>query len=293
MRKQSIIYIASLLLFGSNGIIAAAIPLTSSQIVMLRTFIGGLFLAGVLALTYRKAAPRPSRRESAYLAASGVCTGLSWVTLYEAYRLVGVGISSLEYYCAPIIVMAVSIPLFKERLTVGKTTGFIVVLVGTLLVSEEALGTGGDAWGLTLGGLSALCHAGMVIFSKKAEGINGLQSSTVQIGISFLIAALFAAGSGGFGFLGAIPASAWPAIVVLGLVNTGLGCLMYFSAIVHLPAQTVATLGYLEPLSAVLLAVLVLGEPLSALQWMGAALIIGGAVLAEMRPMKADYAHGA
>ena len=67
-------------------------------------------------------------------------------------------------------------------------------------------------------------------------------------------------------------------LLLLGVVNTGLGCLLYFSSIGALPVQTVAILGYLEPLSAVVFAALFLHEQLQPAELCGAALILGGAV---------------
>ena len=54
-------YLAALLLFGSNGIIAAVIALPSSDIVLLRTFLGALSLAAILAITQRHKLQAPSR----------------------------------------------------------------------------------------------------------------------------------------------------------------------------------------------------------------------------------------
>ena len=78
-----------------------------------------------------------------------------------------------------------------------------------------------------------------------------------------------------------IAAGDWFPILLLGLVNTGVGCYCYFSSIGDLPAQSVAICGYLEPLSAVLLSVLILHETMAPLQILGAVLIIGGAVFGE------------
>ena len=69
---------------------------------------------------------------------------------------------------------------------------------------------------------------------------------------------------------------------MLGLVNTGLGCYLYFSAIGRLRVQTVAVCGYLEPLSAVLFSILFLGETLRLPQVLGAVLILGGALWGEL-----------
>lgn len=78
-----------------------------------------------------------------------------------------------------------------------------------------------------------------------------------------------------------IAAGEWLPILWLGFVYTGVGCYCYFSSIGALPAQSVAICGYLEPLFAVVLSVLILKETMSPLQIIGAALIVGGAVFGE------------
>ena len=101
-----------------------------------------------------------------------------------------------------------------------------------------------------------------------------------RLGVSFLTVAVFV----GFkqAFVIDVPREAWGWILVLGLVNTGLGCYLYFSPLAKLPVQTVAICGYLEPLSAVIFAALLLGEKMTALQIMGAVCIIGGAMIGEL-----------
>lgn len=71
-------------------------------------------------------------------------------------------------------------------------------------------------------------------------------------------------------------------ILILGLVNAGIGCYFYFSSIGKLPVQTVSVCVYLEPLSAVVFSVLFLNETMLTIQIIEAVLIIGGAVLGEL-----------
>jgi len=71
-------------------------------------------------------------------------------------------------------------------------------------------------------------------------------------------------------------------ILILGVVNTGIGCYFYFSSIDRLPVQSVSILGYLEPLSALIFSAAILGEKLSLVQIAGAALILGGAAYGEL-----------
>ena len=73
--------------------------------------------------------------------------------------------------------------------------------------------------------------------------------------------------------------------MLLGAVNTGLGCCWYFSAIRQLPVQTVAVCGYLESLAAVVFAAVLLHETMQPLQILGAVLILCGTAGAECVPM--------
>lgn len=278
-------FISSLVLFGSNGVMAAHILLPSYDIVVLRTLIGSLFL-GVMFAVRR---PEPNFNEArnvAFVATSGISMGLSWLFLYEAYQTVGVAVSSLAYYCAPIMVMAVSPVIFRERFTRRIVISFAIVLMGALALNWGAIDSVASPWGLFCGWMSAICHAAMVVFSKMADKVEGLTSSLIQLFASFIVSAAFLMFTGGVPF--AVPADSWIWIAVLGVMNTGLGCYLYFSSFQGLSAQTVAILGYLEPLSAVICALVFLGEPMGFWEAIGATLIVGGAMLEAMGPLNLE-----
>lgn len=274
-------YILGLLLFGSNGIVASYIALSSYEIVLLRTLIGSLlliilFFAGKEKLTFYR-----HKKQFLWLTVSGIAMGASWICLYEAYARIGVSISSLLYYCGPVIVMALSPLLFKEKLTTFKVIGFLSVLCGVFLVNGNAFDGSCDTFGILCGLFSAVMYSFMVTFNKKASNITGLENSTLQLLISFLTITVFV----GFkhGLVIYIPQSSILPILILGLLNTGIGCYLYFSSIGNLPVQTVAICGYLEPLSAVLFSVLLLKETMLPMQIIGAILILGGAIFSEGR----------
>lgn len=289
-------YLAALLLFGSNGIIAAAIALPSSDIVLLRTFLGALSLVTILAITQRHKLQAPSRpREAAALLLSGAALGASWIFLFRAYQTIGVGVSSLLYYCGPIIVMALSPLIFGEKLTGGKIAGFIAVACGAFLIAAQGLGGNMPIAGIVCGIASAFCYVLMVIASKGAPHIEGLENSTLQVSAAFVTAlVLTLITQGAPSFLSASVAASidWHAVVMLGVVNTGIGCLLYFSAVAKLSVQTVAVVGYLEPLSAVVFSAVLLGEAITPVRLMGAALIIGGAIFCELAGKRANAKVG-
>ena len=281
MKTSYLKYIFALLLFGSNGIVASLIHLSSYEIVLLRTLIGSLLLIAIFFIAREKLTFYKYKTQSIFLAVSGIAMGTSWIFLYEAYDEIGVSLASLAYYCGPVIVMILSPFLFGEKLTRIKVCSFLVVLVGIFLVNGTAFENGVSVWGLACGLLSAICYSLMVIFNKKAKDITGLENSMLQLFVAFLTVAIFVGIKQGYRM--EIDTQSIIPILVLGLLNTGIGCYFYFSSIGKLPVQTVAICGYLEPLSAVLFSVIFLKETMLPIQIIGAVLIIGGAMLGEYR----------
>ena len=108
----------------------------------------------------------------------------------------------------------------------------------------------------------------MIVFQKKTGRVTGLENAALQLWAGFFTVAAFVWIRGGV----SLPdgTGEWVRIGMLGLLNTGAGCWMYFSALGRLPVQTVAVCGYAEPLAAVALSALLLHEALTAAQLVGA-----------------------
>lgn len=270
-------YLLALLLFGSNGIVANYISLNSYEIVLLRTLIGSLFVITVFLIS--KPELQKNTKDFGYLMISGTAMGASWMFLYEAYTRIGVSLATLAYYCGPVIVMALTPLVFHEKITRAKWLSFLAVLIGMFFVNNREFLQSGFSWGLLCGLLSAIMYAFMVIFNKKVTVITGLENSLCQLLVSFLTVGLFTLIKQGI-TIDIPPGSVLP-ILLLGIVNTGIGCYLYFSAIPRLPAQTVAVWGYLEPVSALVFSAIWLNERLTSGQFIGTAFILGGAALGE------------
>ncbi len=279
-RKALTKYLCALLLFGLNGIVASHIAMSSYEIVFLRTLIGSALLIAIFLAGKGKFHIQSNKRDALFIFLSGVAMGASWMFLYEAYQQIGVGFASLLYYCGPVIVMFLSPLMFKEKLTPSKIIGFVMVLIGIALVNGRMTADGNNARGLFCGAMSAVMYFFMVTLNKQSRQITGMENSVIQLTVSFLTVAVFV----GFrqAFVLHVPEGAWIWILILGVVNTGIGCYLYFSPLSRLPVQTVAICGYLEPLSAVVFAALLLGERMTAVQALGAACIIGGAMIGEL-----------
>lgn len=267
-------------MFGLNGIVASHIAMSSYEIVFLRTLIGSVLRIAIFLISKGKFHIRSNKHDALFILLSGIAMGASWMFLYEAYQQIGVGFASLLYYCGPVIVMILSPLIFKDKLTTYKVIGFIIVLIGIVLVNGKTAATGNNTWGLFCGAMSAVMYFFMVTLNKQSKQITGMKNSVIQLTVSFLTVAVFVGIKQAFVIH--VPGEAWVWILILGIVNTGIGCYLYFSPLSKLPVQTVAICGYLEPLSAVVFAALLLGERMTVVQVIGAACIIGGAMIGEL-----------
>ena len=279
MKQAYCKHISALLLFGSNGIVASYILLSSYEIVFTRTLIGSLFLIAVYIISKGKFNGWRNTKHFGYIIISGAAMGASWMFLYEAYTQIGVSIATLAYYCGPVIVMALSPFVFHERMTASKILGLFTVLLGMIFVNGNALMQGGFSWGMLCGVMAAFMYAIMVVSNKKATSITGLENSIYQVSVSFFTVMIFMSIKQGM-VISITPQSISP-ILFLGIINTGIGCYLYFSSVQKLSAQSVAICGYFEPLSALVFSALLLQERLTLIQVVGAVLILSGSTLGE------------
>lgn len=272
-------YIISMVMFGANGVVASFISLDSYEIVFMRTVIGGLVLTGIFFLTGHRLTVFKYKKQSLYLVVSGAAMVASWMFQFEAYEHVGVSVATLLYYSGPVIVMALSPLLFGERLTAPKLMGFAAVVLGVLLVNGR-IENADSGFGIFCGLMSAVMYAVMVTFNKQATNVDGLEIAMLQLIIAFVCAGMFVFLKQGL-YIDIKKSDIIP-ILILGVVNTGITCYIYFTTIKSLKVQTVAICSYIDLLASVLFSFAFLGETLGALQIVGAMLILGGAMGREM-----------
>lgn len=284
MKQAYLKYFTALLLFGSNGIVASYIDLSSYEIVFLRSALGSFLLIGLFFLRGGRLTVRENQRELLFVAVSGVAMAADWLLLFEAYVQIGVSLGMIINYCGPAIVIAFSVLFLKERVTKGKLLSLLTAFTGALLISGQAANTGVRPTGFLYAAASAFAYSAMVLCSRMAKQIRGLENAMLQLFFALITVSIFVGCRQDFYI--EISADSWLPILWIGLINTGAGCYFYFSSISALPVQTVAICGYCEPLCAVLLSVIVLREVMLPLQLLGALLILGGAVLGECSAKK-------
>ena len=288
-RKPLLMFVLSMLIFGTVGLARRYIPCSSAFLAFSRGILGGLLL---LVFTGRKrpsAAERLPGRTLLLLCISGAVIGINWMLLFEAYNYTTVAVATLCYYMQPTIVMLASPFLLREKLTRGKAVCAAAAMIGMVLVSGVTDGAGAPAEhakGILLGLGAAVCYAGVIIMNKKIEGVDAYRKTTVQLlsaGIVMIPYLILTGGFGGADFsLGTVSL-----IVMMGIIHTGLAYVLYFGSMDGLRAQSIAMLSYIDPVTALILSALLLREPLTESGLIGAVMIIGSAAASEMRKRNA------
>ena len=287
MKTAKLRFLASMAIFGTVGIFVRMIPMSSTAIAFFRGAVGLLFLLGVMALTKKQPAYADIRKNAGLLLLSGAAMGFNWILLFEAYRYTTVATATVCYYLAPAFVVLAS-PLLGEKLTAKKLVCAAIALVGLVCVSgviSVREQTGMDFLGVVMGVGAAVLYATVVLLNKKLPPMGAYDKTTVQLGAASLVILPYMLLTEGVPQLPTDPLG-MICLATVCVVHTGFAYAMYFGAMSHVNAQTVAIFSYLDPVIAILLSALLLREPMDAFGVIGSVLILGSALYSEM-PHKA------
>lgn len=274
--------ILSMAIFGTLGLFSV-LPVSAAVIVMVRAILGTVAVGFLLLCARERPEKDVWKRNAGLLLCSGVCLGLNWMLLFEAYRHTTVAVATLCYYMAPVFLLLLSPIVLKEPMTKRKAVCIATSMLGAVLVSGAA--GGGSARGIALGLGAAALYCAIMIMNKRMDGLTPMVTTFAQLLVSAVVITPYALLTVDMEL-----AVLWrwilmcvPIFLMLGFVHTGLAYALYFPAIHVLPSQTVAVLSYIDPIVAVLLSALLLQQPLTGLQILGAVLLLGGTFISEFK----------
>lgn len=267
---------SSMAVFGTLGLFTRNIPLASGELALYRAILAAVLIGAYLAVTKQKPDFRAIRKELPFLLVSGAAMGINWILLFQAYRYTTISTATLSYYFAPVLVTAVCPFLFREKLSRRQILCFCMSTLGLVLVIGVGNpGSGGtDLVGILFGLGAAVFYAAVILLNKFIKNVAGIHRTLLQFLAAIAVLTPYVACTGGVQ-LETLDPLGWVCLLVVGLIHTGLTYCMYFSALKELPGQEAAILSYIDPLVAVLVSVLILGESMSPLQAVGGLLILG------------------
>ena len=260
-------------IFGTLGIFTRYITVSTSELALYRAVIAAALITLFMLLREGRIDLKGIGKELPLLLISGIAMGINWILLFEAYRRTTISIATLSYYFAPVLVMVLSPILFREKLSKKQILCFVMSTLGLVLIIGVG-SAGGSITGI-LFGLGAACfYATVVLLNKFIKNAAGLHRTLLQFYAAILVLVPYVLCSGGM-HPEVLDGNGWLCLLIVGVVHTFLAYCLYFSAIKDLPGQEAAILSYVDPLVAVLVSVLILGEGISMMQIAGGALVLG------------------
>jgi drug/metabolite transporter (DMT)-like permease len=204
------------------------------------------------------------------LALSSVVNNISY---FYALEHTTVSNAVFTHYTAPIIVAALAPLLIAEKLQKITLISLPIAMAGMVMIIVAGGGLdlgGGSTRGILAGTVSGVAYAYLIILSRKLSRM--LMHHKAVVVLLWITAAITAPAALAIDHEVSLVA----ALLLLtgGLIHSTVAPLLYFSALRMVIAQHAAILGYIEPLAAVPLAALVLGERPSLSSLVGGFLII-------------------
>jgi drug/metabolite transporter (DMT)-like permease len=259
------------LLWGSSSILIRQVHQTPQMITLGRFAFGALAVAAWGLLTRQRdwsLGPRPL-----LVIGFAVWMTLTTAAFSAAVKYTSIANAVLISFVAPVVVPFLGRRLLGEPvrpravMAVWMAVAGIVLMLAPDLTALDRRALVGVGYAALSAGGTAGAAIGVRLVRRHTPTFNtGLHRMLVAVVVLAPIALLTSPL--------AIQPRSLGLLALLGIVHTGLGMTLYAHAMGRVQAQDAVVYGYLEPLGSVLLAALVLGEPLRAHVAAGGALIL-------------------
>ena len=223
-----------------------------------------------------------------FLLLSSIALGGNWIFLFQAYKHTTISNAVLSYYFAPVFVLIFSPLVLKEKLSAKKIICIGVAMLGMLfIVGNSGVSTSGldHLIGIGYGLMAAAFYATLMLLNKFIKNMDGLETTLIQLGTATLLLIPYVFFTEGFGIL-EVSSSSIPFILILGIVHTGIGFLLFFSGMQKLKGQSIAALSYADPITSLVISAVILQEQMTFVQMLGGALLLGSTFVSENQSIK-------
>jgi drug/metabolite transporter (DMT)-like permease len=192
---------------------------------------------------------------------------------------------------SPVFIVILGWIVLRERAGWVQILGTILAAAGVILVISRGdfqstsigrIGTIGDFLIL----VSAVNWAVFSVLSRKI--LHRLPASLMMFFVmlfGFGFSSLLFFFQGGLKDLANLTTNSTIAILILGVFGSGLAYIAWYDALQYLPANQAGVFLYIEPLVTMVMAFLILGEPVTWASMLGGAVIIAGVWMVNRKPV--------
>lgn len=262
--------------YGTNP--AFAVPLygqgMNPNTVLLFRYLMGLPLLAII-MAFRGVSFKLDSKQIIPTALLGVLMAFSSLTLFESYKYVNSGVASTLLFVYPVLVAIIMIIFFHEKFKISVALCLIIMAGGLILLMKPQGSDTVSGVGITLVMISALTYALYIVFVNVSKHIKQIPTTKLLfyvLGWGSLVYIIMIA----FGNELTLPSAntGWLNLAALAVIPTVISLACTTRAIQLIGSTPTAILGALEPVSAVVLSVVVLGQAITANDIIGGILIV-------------------
>ncbi len=236
--------------------------------------------AGLLVLLVTRRLPRGAWWWRSFVLGTLTVGGLN-VLVYVAAQRLATSLAATIMSTSAAALLLLSWMMLRQRPTLRAAGGAVLGIVGVIVMLQPG-GGDADGWGLAASVVAMLSSSlGFVLTRRWGADVPPLTMTAWQLIAGSLVVAPVA-----IVVEGAPPALDGPALLGFAyiiLVATAVAYAAWFTGLSRLPGAVVGVIGLLNPVTGVLLGVVVAHEPFGPAQLLGLVLVVVG-VLAGIRP---------
>lgn len=283
--KIGILYTAlSGILYGSIGYFGATLMghgFSVSNLLLWRFLLSALLLSPIMLLWLRKRPDFDLANLFKLFVLGALFYGLSTALYFEASRSIGTGLAMVIFFAYPIFVVLLSSFFHKSPFTLVTFGSLLLIVVGCTMIAlgEDIIL---DPYGILLAVLSGLGYGIYVFFSKQASKRVSpvLATFVVCLGgtLAFIPCVMF------FDSGITMPSNTmlWTNAILFSAMGTVLPVMLMLLGLKTISANKASIISVLEPVTTLAVGAFVLSETVSTLQFIGALIILGSAIIVQL-----------
>lgn len=242
-----------------------------------------------LAFFARERLPRDRKTWAMLVGLGAAHFAIPWTLIPLGQQHIPSGVASIANATSPIFASTFAASLLPgEHLTPRRIIGLFVGMCGVAVLVAGDLGgvSAGSAWGIGAVVFSTVLYGGSTVFiRKRMSHVGPVALSVGQIGTATALLVPLALVTGGFSGVD-MGGKEWASLLVLGVVGSALGPVLYMSLIRGVGPVRASVVTYLIPPVGVFLGWLALDEPLGWNLVVAIALIAAGVALVQNLPLR-------
>lgn len=277
---------AAMVLSGTIGWFVLKADQPVFNVVLFRCLLGSIGLSAYCALRGFFHSVRLSAGQVAILVLGAITLSANWCFLFTAYRLTSIGITTVAYNVQPFLLLIASFVIWRQRPTAASVFWLALSFCGLFVLAMPWSEGQSDEYlqGIACALAAAMLYAASTLLTKTLS--RTMRPELIAVGHMLTGILVFLP----LVDLNHLPLSASQvgAIATLGFVHSTLMYVLLYGAYQKAATTSIAILGFIYPLTAVVVDFLAYGKVLSLPQAFGGALIVASAACyaAGLNPAK-------